>query len=245
MTHSGKLHGDYDWFQTLDQKKTQLTEELYFKYSRNMRKHVSQNYWINVISSTLSAAPLFARTVNLVCAALCFTIYWSNLIRGICNWIDVNPYSFFLSGYFTNTRMYFFFFFFFQLVINKELGWGNKNTGVNDGFMLSHASKKDREEGPITSHHSQLQPHPPSEHKPCCWARTGEVRRVVSPSVILLLLLVSTLQNVLFQLYLIAHPACLSSSHFPPLFACCKSPRFGHDRDLWGGSQSQDSACRV
>lgn len=139
----------------------------------------------------------------------------------------------------------FFFFFFFQLVINKELGWGNKNTGVNDGFMLSHASKKDREEGPITSHHSQLQPHPPSEHKPCCWARTGEVRRVVSPSVILLLLLVSTLQNVLFQLYLIAHPACLSSSHFPPLFACCKSPRFGHDRDLWGGSQSQDSACRV
>lgn len=55
-----------------------------------------------------------ARTVNLVCAALCFTIYWSNLIRGICNWIDVNPYSFFLSGYFTNTRMYFFFFSFFS-----------------------------------------------------------------------------------------------------------------------------------
>lgn len=109
MTHSGKLHGNYDWFQTLDQKKT-----LYCKYSRNMRKHVSQNYWINVISSTLSAAPLFARTVNLVCAAPCFTIYWSNVIRGIYNWIDVNPYSFFLSGYFTNTRMYFFSFSFFS-----------------------------------------------------------------------------------------------------------------------------------
>lgn len=93
---------------------TQLTEELYCKYSRNMRKHVSQNYWINVISSTLSAAPVFARTVNLVCAALCFTIYWSNLICGIYNWIDVNPYSFFLSGYFTNTRMYFFSFSFFS-----------------------------------------------------------------------------------------------------------------------------------
>lgn len=73
-------------------------------------------------------------------------------------------------------------------------------------------------------------------------AGQGLEGRAISPSALHLLLFVSTLLNVLLQSDLTAHLACLSSSCFPPIFTCCKSPRFGHDGDLWGGSESRDTA---
>ena len=114
--------------------------------------------------------------------------------------------------------------------------------------MLSHTSEKDREEGLVTSHQSQLQPHPPCERTPCCcWERRGEERggeerrgevghKAKEEKNIPLCStppLASPLQCVSFQLYLIPHLRRPHIQYPPPPSALTTLPVSRNEEPGW------------